>query len=105
MEVVSLSGLDRASLFASDLYIEFRVQMGLVDRRQVAHSTFVDLLLLAECDYLVGTFSSAFSAVALELSISRKGFVPPYISLDIPWKPFRPYQPHPGVSMQNVPRA
>ena len=35
MEVVSLSGLDRESLFASDLYIEFRVQMGLVDRRQV----------------------------------------------------------------------
>lgn len=35
-------------------------QMGLVDRKLVTHSSFLDLFLLAESDYFIGTLSSAF---------------------------------------------
>jgi hypothetical protein len=34
--------------------------MGLVDRKLVTHSSFLDLFLLAESDYFIGTLSSAF---------------------------------------------
>ena len=72
------------------------------------------------------------SAVALELSFASKGYMPPYISLDIPWRPvsklharaacckqhapwqvpdglhvrqFRPFAPYPTLSMQHLARA
>lgn len=34
--------------------------MGLVDRKVVTHSSFLDLFLLAESDFFIGTLSSAF---------------------------------------------
>ena len=34
--------------------------MKLVDRKVVTHSSFLDLFLLAECDFFIGTLSSAF---------------------------------------------
>jgi len=46
----------------------------------------LDLLLLRDCDYFIGQFSSAMSLMALELSAAQKGYIPPYIGLDGPWQ-------------------
>ena len=64
-----------------------RTRMGLLDRRAVADLTLMDLEMLADAHVLVTQFSSAFSLVALELSVARKGYVPPFLSLDGPWWP------------------
>lgn len=53
---------------------------GLLDRAAVAESALLDMLLLADCDYFVGSFSSHSSSAAFELSVFNKGFVPPYVS-------------------------
>ena len=71
--------LDR-SMFDSQWWIDHRAAYGLVDRKQVAESAVLDMLMLAECDYLIGTFSSHFSMSALEISSYNKGYVPPYVS-------------------------
>jgi hypothetical protein len=78
MEVLHMP-LDR-SMFDSKWWIDHRAAYGLVDRKQVAESAMLDMLMLAECDYLIGTFSSHFSMAALELSVYNKGHVPPYVS-------------------------
>ena len=44
-----------------------------------------DIVALAQCDYLVGTFTSQISRLALELSYFYRGFVVPFVSLDIAW--------------------
>ncbi len=60
--------------------------MATMDRRLVAETTLLDVFLMSEADYVVGTLSSHFGALAYELSVARKGFHPPYISLDFPWR-------------------
>ena len=45
----------------------------------------IDIEILARADAFVGTLTSALNRVALQLSFSRKGYVKPFISLDIPW--------------------
>jgi hypothetical protein len=72
--------LDRG-VFDSNLYIEFRVQMQLVDRRAVTHSSILDLLLLSECDYFIGTLSR--------------------YSTDLPPIPHIPPTPHPNPEASN----
>jgi hypothetical protein len=44
-----------------------------------------DIVGLASCDFLVGTFTSQISRIALELSYFHKGYVVPFVSLDIAW--------------------
>mmetsp|Transcript_2853 Transcript_2853/g.7419 ORF Transcript_2853/g.7419 Transcript_2853/m.7419 type:complete len:84 (+) Transcript_2853:26-277(+) len=66
---------------------------GAVDARLVAETSLIDILLLRECDYLIGTFISHFSRLALELMTADKGFVPPYASLDFAY----------GVHGENLP--
>ena len=78
MQVLQMP-LDR-SMFDSQWWIDHRAAYGLVDRKQVAESAVLDMLMLAECDYLIGTFSSHFSMSALEISSYNKGYVPPYVS-------------------------
>ena len=60
--------------------------MATMDRRLVAETTLLDVFLMSEADYVVGTLSSHFGALAYELSVARKGYHPPYISLDFPWR-------------------
>ena len=67
--------------------IHIRTHTWVADTRAVAELTLVDLFLLADAQYFVGQFSSAFSLLAFELSVARKGFVPPYLALDGPWWP------------------
>ena len=81
--------LDR-SVYDSVWWIDHRAAYGTIDRRSVSESALMDMLLLAECDMLIGTFSSHFSSAALELSTFQKGVVPPYVSVDCPWRPVRP---------------
>jgi len=72
--------LDR-TIFDSQWWIDHRAAYGLVDRKQVAESALLDMLMLADCDYFIGTFSSHFSMSAFELSAYAKGHVPPYVSV------------------------
>ena len=44
-----------------------------------------DIEMLANASAFVGTFTSALNRVAFQLSFSRKGYVMPFVSLDIPW--------------------
>jgi len=83
----------KRELFANHMYIEHRLNLGVVDRKGVSDGTFIDLFLLRDCDALVGTFGSHFSKVAYELSVAEKGWFPPYVSLDEPWQPLRPIAP------------
>ena len=81
------------AVFASHMYIEHRMNLGVVDRKAVSDATFLDLFLLRDCAALVGTFGSHFSKVAYELSVGSKGYFPPYVSLDDAWSPLRPLAP------------
>lgn len=69
----------------SDWAIELRLVMATIDRRLVAETTLLDILLLSHADYFVGTLSSHFGALAYELSYATKGYHAPYVSLDYPW--------------------
>lgn len=77
---------DRALFAASDWAVELKLLMATMDRRLVAETTVLDILLMSEADYVIGTLSSHFGALAYELSVSSKGFHVPYISLDFPWR-------------------
>ena len=57
------------------------------DNHAALISAFQDILLLAECDYLVTHQASTMSRIALNLATMRKKFIPPFISLDGPWCP------------------
>lgn len=56
-------------------------------KERAAHgqSVVIDVWALADAHTFVGTFTSALSRIAFQLSFARKGYVKPYISLDIPW--------------------
>ena len=73
MRAVSLE-LDR-SVFASSWFIEHRVEAAALDGSGLAESMLLDLLLLADCDFLVGTLSSQMSRLALALMTLRLGGV------------------------------
>ena len=56
------------------------IAMGQLDRRYATEGIVLDLMLLAECRYLVGNLESALARAALLLMTSRLGYVPPFIS-------------------------
>ena len=93
--------LDR-TVFDSAWWIDHRAAYGLVDRKQVAESAVLDMLMLAECDYFIGTFSSHFSMSAFEISAYTKGHVPPYVS--DPNAPKSPLPPPPPTCMLLLPQ-
>jgi len=45
----------------------------------------LDYELLSDADYFVGQFTSGASRLPIALSYARKGCMPPFVSLDIPW--------------------
>ena len=73
--------------------IEQQIKLGMVDGYRDALDAMVDVLLLAECDALVGKFSSNIDRIAYSLMSVRRGgggggarvCLPPYISTDHPW--------------------
>mmetsp|Transcript_68591 Transcript_68591/g.162674 ORF Transcript_68591/g.162674 Transcript_68591/m.162674 type:complete len:293 (+) Transcript_68591:3-881(+) len=77
---------DRTVFAASDWAIELKLLMATIDRRLVAETSLLDIFLLSHADYMVGTLSSHFASLAYELSSAAKGYHPPYISLDYPWR-------------------
>jgi hypothetical protein len=44
-----------------------------------------DIEILARADAFVGTFTSALNCAAFQLSYARKGYVKPFVSIDIAW--------------------
>ncbi|KAJ1472083.1 hypothetical protein T484DRAFT_1915304 [Baffinella frigidus] len=73
-------------VFDSAWFIEHRVEAAAADASVIAESMLLDLLLLAECDMLVGTLSSQMSRLALSLMAIRRGSMPPFDSVDgLPW--------------------
>ena len=75
------------SMLASHWYVEDRIRHGLLDAALAGESAMMDLFVLASCDYFVGTFSSHFGTLAFELMAAEKGYLPPYLSLDLAWAP------------------
>jgi len=69
-------------VFSNSFFIEHMVENGFLETQIVTESTLVDLFLLAECDALVGGFSSQLSRLALSLLATRVGKPPPFISVD-----------------------
>jgi len=47
--------------------------------------TSIDLMLLAQCDFFVGKFTSNFFRIAYELKAAQCDCAPPFASLDAPW--------------------
>lgn len=73
------------SQFASRWGLEQMMMHGTVDRKTVAESALIDLLMLGQCDYMVGGFKSQFARVSFALMTARLGEVRPYVSVDNPW--------------------
>ncbi len=82
-DLVALN-MDR-SVFEGRWFIEYRLIHGVVDAGVVTESTLIDLFLLRESTFFVGTFASQFSRLAFEMLVANKGYVPPYASVDYPW--------------------
>lgn len=76
--------------FESSTFIEKRVEAheeGELSGAQVAIDALADLDMLADCDYFVLLFRSAMSRVAYSLSVARKGYHVPLVSMQWPWSP------------------
>jgi hypothetical protein len=84
-KVMSLD-IDRAML-SGDWFLEFRTQgqSSAIKSQDVTGSALLDLMLLSDCDYFIGSFASHLSRLAYELIVARLGFHPPYSSVDYPW--------------------
>lgn len=55
------------------------------DKLAQSLGVIVDIEMLARASVFVGTFTSALNRVAFQLSFARKGYIKPFVSLDIPW--------------------
>jgi hypothetical protein len=80
----------RREKFESATFIEQRVEThdeGELSGATVALDALTDLDMLADCDYFVLLFRSAMSRVAYALSLARKGYHVPLVSMQWPWSP------------------
>lgn len=86
LRVLSLS-FDRGQLTGSAARkaLHWRQKNGYVDSAMVSESALLDLFLLAECDYFVGSFHSQYSRLALSLMAAKKGYIPPFSSVHLAW--------------------
>ena len=55
------------------------------DKHAQSLGVVIDIEILARANAFVGTFTSALNRVAFQLSFARRGYVKPFITLDIPW--------------------
>ena len=51
----------------------------------VADELFRDMYAMAQCDMLVGQFTSNIDRIVLEMMVARRAAYVPFISLDTPW--------------------
>ena len=51
---------------------------------QVGEEAFKDLWAMASCDMFVGSFISSMGTIAFEAITARRGFRPPYVSVETP---------------------
>jgi hypothetical protein len=66
--------------------VEERIAKGQVDGFEDMMEALVDILLLADCQGLVGKFTSNIDRVAYSLmSAKGAGCLRPFVSLDAPW--------------------
>ena len=110
LRFVSISSLDRAKLEASiyqcsskhpgkaddgltladgctgdDAWLEHRLGKGIVNQRELALATLLDLTLLSHADFFVGHFASNLSRLAYLLAVAHRRRMIPYWSVDGPW--------------------
>jgi len=84
LEVKTLN-LERGKLFNSSWLIETRIATKSVNTTDISQSAILDLLLLSQGDYFIGSFGGHMSRLAFEMMVGKHGFVVPYISVDKPW--------------------
>ena len=84
---VSRLPVDRKSLTSegSRWLLEYLVEYGYVDKRTVATTALLDMLLMSQCSAFVGSFSSQLGRVTYELMAAEHGGHVPYVSVDYPW--------------------
>ena len=58
---------------------------GLLNSNKDVETILLDVELLAQADYLISAFSTNVARLAYELMVARRGCLPPFVSLDIPW--------------------
>ena len=80
----SMQLIDRSRFDSLD-FIDERLERQEIDPETEGLQLVLDVTLLAECDYLITTFSSNLGRIAYELSYAWKGFAPPFVSMDIPF--------------------
>ncbi|KAK3240721.1 hypothetical protein CYMTET_49458 [Cymbomonas tetramitiformis] len=71
--------------YGSNTFIESRIFNGQGDPGLLGLDIAIDITLMQDCDFFIGTFSSNLGRMAVMLMSARKGFIPPYISLDYAW--------------------
>ena len=54
--------------------------------RLVTETALLGMVMMSECDFLIGRFSTSFLRTVFLLSVADKGFVAPYIGLDGPYR-------------------
>ena len=79
--------------------IEQLLDRGEVDPWEEFHGFLTDVLLMAECDGMVGKFTSSIDRLVYPLMVQRAGRPVPYYSLDTPWSDEAPmlYDPTSGA--------
>ena len=65
--------------------MEARLAAGALDGEALGRQSLVDMLLLAECDVLLGKFSSNLFRAAVEYRAGLLAQLPIFVSLDAAW--------------------
>eukprot|EP00937_MAST-01D_sp_MAST-1D-sp2_P005205 g5205.t1 len=68
--------------YDSSVIIDLRADMR---SSAVADELFRDMYAMAQCDMLVGQFTSNIDRIVLEMIITKRGHYVPFVSLDAPW--------------------
>ncbi|KAK3277917.1 hypothetical protein CYMTET_14110, partial [Cymbomonas tetramitiformis] len=66
-------------------FVERRIVSGEGNPGLLGLDVAMDISLIGDSDFFVGTFSSSLGRIGVMLMANKKNYVPPYISLDYAW--------------------